>query len=208
MAFTLIPREEKFFDLFEVQAERTCVVAKEFKELVSNWDPKSPLVDKIRDLEHEADITTHEIIDKLNRTFITPLDREDIHKLATELDDVIDLAQGATSRLQLYGIEKMKDELIQLADILVQSTHTLKKAILGLHDMKKTSRILEYCIEINRLENMGDQIHENAMVKLFSGDPDPLKVIKWKEIYQIAETAVDKCEDVANIIEGIVVKHG
>ena len=208
MAFTLIPREEKFFDLFEEQAERICLVAREFKELVSNWSLRSPLIDKIKDLEHEADITTHDVIDKLNRTFITPFDREDIHELASEMDDIIDLTQGAAARLQLYGIEKMTDELVQLADILVQSTSVLKKAILGLTDMKKSRRILDYCIEINRLENMGDQIQETATAKLFSDNPDPLTVIKWKEIYQNAETAIDKCEDVANTIESIVVKNG
>ncbi|OGR87162.1 MAG: hypothetical protein A3A86_08230 [Elusimicrobia bacterium RIFCSPLOWO2_01_FULL_60_11] len=208
MSFSLLPREEKFFDLFEDQAEHICKAARIFKELLGAWDPRSPLIDKIRDVEHESDIITHDIIDKLNRTFITPFDREDIHELATEMDDVVDLTQGAAARLQLYKIDKITEELPQLAGVLLQATEALKNAILSLTDMSKSRRILDYCIEINRLENIGDQIQETGMGKLFADHPDPLQVIKWKEIYEITETAIDKCEDVANTIESIVVKHG
>ena len=208
MAFSLLPKEEKFFELFEEQAEHLCEAAKVFKELIQTWSVNSPLVEKIRDIEHESDIITHEIIDKLNRTFITPFDREDIHKLATEMDDVVDLTQGAAARMHLYHVDKTTDELAQLADILHQATVVLKKAVLGLHDMSRSHRMLEHCIEINRLENSGDQVQESAMGKLFANCSDPIKVIKWKEIYELTETAIDKCEDVANIIESIVVKHG
>ena len=208
MPFTLLPKEEKFFALFEEQAEHLCEAAKVFKELLENWSVSSPLVEKIRDIEHESDIITHEIIDRLNRTFITPLDREDIHELATVMDDVVDLTQGAAARMKLYEVDKVAEELPQLADILHQATVVLKKAVVSLHDMSNSRRILEYCIEINRLENMGDQIQETAISKLFRNSSDPMKVIKWKEIYEMTETAIDKCEDVANTIESIVVKYG
>lgn len=208
MAFNLIPKEEKFFDMFEVQADRICEAARQFKELTGHWQIESPIVAKLTDLEHEADITTHEIIDKLNRTFITPLDREDIHELASKMDDVIDLIQGTVSRMHRYKVKTVGEELAHMAEILREATETMKKAVLGLRDIQKPRRTLEYCIEINRLENAGDQILELAMEKLFNDTKDPVDVIKWKEIYEFAETAIDKCEDVANTIEAIVVKHG
>ena len=208
MAFSLLPKEEKFFTLFEEQADHICDAANVFKELLSKWSPSSPLVERLREIEHESDIITHEVIDKLNRTFITPLDREDIHELAKEMDDVVDLTQGAAARLKLYEVDHITEELPQLAEVLYQGTVALKKAVLALRDLGKSRRILEYCIEINRLENMGDQIQEIAMGKLFHNAKDPLQVIKWKEIYELTETAIDKCEDVANIIESIVVKYG
>lgn len=208
MAFTLIPREEKFFELFEQQANHNVEAAKAFKELAQKWSLESPLFDKLRDIEHEADITTHEIIDKLNRTFVTPLDREDIHALASELDDVVDLIQSLSSRMQLYRVDHSTEELVQLADILWQSTENVKKAVMGLKDLSNTRRIMDYCIEINRLENAGDHMLNVAIGKLFAAKTDPLEVIKWKEVYEVIETATDKCEDVANTVESIVVKHG
>jgi len=208
MSWNLIPKEEKFFGLFEAQANYICEGIRVLKKLLSEWSLESPHFAKLRDLEHEADITTHEIMDKLNRTFITPFDREDIHKLASELDDVMDLIHGVAARMHLFRIDKTTDELNQFVDILQQSAEAVKKAVLGLHDMKKTRRVLDYCIEINRLENMGDQVQEMALGKLFTNRYDPLEVMKWKEIYEIAEAAIDKCEDVANAIESVVVKNG
>ena len=208
MAFSLIPKEEKFFDLFESQIDRICEAAKIFKELMSHWDPNSKFIEQIRDMEHEADITTHDIIDKLNRTFITPFDREDIHELASEMDDIIDLIQGTCSKMHRYQVQKTSDEQIQMAEILCQSTETVKKAVKGLRDLGNSRRILDYCIEINSFENAADQVHELAVVKLFNNSRDAIEVIKWKEIYETLEGAIDMCEDVANIIEGIVVKQG
>jgi len=208
MEINLIPKEEKFFDLFEAQAERICAVAKEFKDLLADWRLDSDKIEKISDMEHEADITTHEIMDKLNRTFITPFDREDIHELASKMDDVIDLTQGCASRMHRYRIASTPEDLRQMSDVLLRSTETVRKAVMGLRDLKKTRRILDYCIEINSLENVGDQMQEAAMGRLFAGERDPIEVIKWKEIYELVETAIDKCEDVANTIESIVVKHG
>lgn len=208
MGFSLIPREEKFFELFEAQAAHNVAAAKVFKELAQKWSLESPLFDKLRDIEHEADISTHEIIDKLNRTFVTPFDREDIHELASELDDVVDILQSVASRMQLYHIDKSTDELKNMAGILVEATETMQKAVTSLKDLSNTRRLLDYCIEINRLENAGDRTLEQSLSRLFQGKPDPLEVIKWKEIYEALEAAIDKCEDVANTIEGIVVKQG
>ena len=208
MAFNLIPKEEKFFDLFEAQSERIHEVGKIFKDLIGNWGFDSPAVDKIQDLEHEADLTTHEIMVKLNRTFITPFDREDIHELASKMDEVIDLIQGTASRMRRYQMKKPTEELVHLSEILCQATETVKKAIYGLREIQKPERILEYCIEINRHENAGDQMMELAMEKLFANQKDPIEIIKWKEIYEMTETAIDMCEDVANAIESIVIKHG
>lgn len=209
MALNLIPKDEKFQELFELQAAHAVEAAKVFKELVGNWKQDSPAFDRLRDIEHEADITTHEIIDKLNRTFVTPFDREDIHELASEMDDIVDLIQSITSRMNLYRVDQTNEGLAQLADILWQAAESVKKATLALHQYGNSNRrLLDYCIEINRLENAGDRALENALGKLFQGKPDPLEVIKWKEIYEVTETAIDKCEDVANIIEGIAVKQG
>jgi len=208
MAFSLMPKEEKFFDMFDNQASHMVETAKVFKNLVQNWSLDSDRVAKIRDLEHEADIITHEMMDKLNRTFITPFDREDIHALAKEMDDVVDLIQAVTNRMHLFKIASTTDELVQMADVLLQATEALKKALGGLRDLNRPRRILDYCIEVNRLENQGDRVLEMALGKLFDHAQDPLDVMKWKEIYEIAETATDKCEDVANTIESIVVKQG
>lgn len=208
MAFSLIPKEEKFFEMFEAQAAHNVDAAKVFKELAQNYSLQSPAFDRLRDIEHEADITTHEIIDKLNRTFVTPFDREDIHGLASEFDDVVDLIQSLSARMQLYRVSHSTEDLVQLADILWQSTENVRKAVIELKNPEKVRRLLDYCIEVNRLENAGDLALGVAIGKLFDGNPDPLTVIKWKEIYEVTETAIDKCEDVANIIEGIVVKQG
>ena len=208
MKFSLIPREEKFFDLIEKQADNILHAAKAFRELVSNYSLNSPAHDRLRDLEHEGDIITHEISDKLNRTFITPLDREDIHNLATELDDVLDLIQGVSSRMQLYRMNSMDDDIRAMSEVLEQSVEMIGKALKSLRDLTNPRRILDYCIEINRLENGGDRILERALSSLFANNANALDVIKWKEVYELAEEAIDKCEDVAVTIESIVVKYG
>jgi len=207
MAFNFLPKEEQFFKLFEAQADYNTRAVKAFKELVNNWDSKSPAFEKIREIEHEADITTHEIYDKLNRTFITPFDREDIHQLASEMDDIVDLVQSLCNRMRLYHIQNSTPDLVQLVDILDQAADAIRKAVAELQDQAKTRRVLDYCIEINRLENTGDHARDIALSKLFEGQPDPIEVIKWKEIYELVEAAVDRCEDIANTIETILVKQ-
>jgi len=208
MLFSFIPREEKFYDLFEQQAKAIEDAARVFVDLVTNWSDKHPGIARLRDLEHECDITTHEIMDKLNRTFVTPIDREDIHQLAKELDDVVDIIQAVSERLLLYNITKTTEDLLELAKTLEEAVANVSKAVTAIRELNRPRRILDYCIEINRLENRGDRTSERAIGSLFDTSKDPMEVLKWKEIYDSTEQAIDKCEDIANIIEGIVVKHG
>ena len=207
MAFNLIPKEEKFFELFEAQAAHNVAAAKVFREMAQKWTRETAPFDRLRDIEHEADMTCHEIYDKLNRTFVTPFDREDIRELASELDTVVDLIESVGQRMYLYQIDHSTDELVRLTDILWQCTETLRKAIAELQTPAKSRRVLDYCIEVNRLENAGDQALGVAIGKLFQGKPDPLEVMKWKEIYETIEQAIDKCEDVAHTLETILVKQ-
>jgi hypothetical protein len=208
MGFSLIPREEKFFRLFEEQAAYNVEAARVFRDLVAEWNLESPAFDRLRDLEHEADITTHEIKDRLNRTFITPFDREDIHRLCSELDDVVDLIESIAFRMRVYRLSRTTEDLAQLADVLWQATEAVRKAVRELRIPEKKRRLLDHCIEVNRLENAGDQVLGTALGRLFHGSPDPIQVIQWKEIYEVTETAIDRCEDVANTLESIVVKQG
>ena len=208
MAFSFIPKEERFYDLFEQQAKSLQSGAAALRELVTDWNINHAGIARLKELEHECDITTHEIMDKLNRTFVTPLDREDIHHLATELDDVMDFIQAISSILVLFHIERTTEDLIEMTTILEEAVSNVSKAVASIRDMNRPRRILDYCIEINRLENRADRTFEQAIAKLFDNTKDPVEIIKWKEIYDTTETATDKCEDVANTIEGIVVKHG
>ena len=207
VAFSFFPKEEGFFDILEEASENVVKGAKAFRELVSHWSLDSELIPQIREIEHEGDRMTHEVIDRLNRTFITPIDREDIHDLAKELDDVIDIIQATMDRMQLYRIETSSPVLVQMVEVLLKSTEVVDKAIKSLRDMKHTRSTLDFCIEVNRLENEGDAIFKTALGNLFSEKRDVLDIIRWKEVYEAAEFANDKCEDIANIIEGIIVKN-
>jgi predicted phosphate transport protein (TIGR00153 family) len=207
LAFNLIPKEEKFFELFEAQAAHNVAAAKVFREMAQKWSRDTANFDRLRDIEHEADMTCHEIYDKLNRTFVTPFDREDIRDLASELDTVVDLIESVGQRMFLYQIDHSTDDLVRLTDVLWQCTETVRKAIAELKSPEKSRRVLDYCIEVNRLENAGDQALGVAIGKLFQGKPDPLEVMKWKEIYETTEQAIDKCEDVAHTLETILVKQ-
>ena len=207
MSFSLIPKDEKFFDILEEASDNVQTAANTFRDLVANWSLTSDKIKTIHDLEQEGDRMTHEVIDRLNRTFITPIDREDIHALATELDDVVDLIQATMDRMQLYRIVESSPILVQMIEVLVKGTEAIGKAIKSLRDLKHSRRTLDFCIEINRLENEGDAIFKTALGDLFGNHKDVLDIMKWKEIYENAEHANDKCEDIANIIEGIVVKN-
>jgi predicted phosphate transport protein (TIGR00153 family) len=158
-------------------------------------------------LEHEGDIITHEIFDKLNKTFITPIDREDIHSLASEIDDVLDFMKATSDRFLLYKIQKPTQEVINLAETLLKAIIETSKAVSSLRDKKQTRRVHEYCIEVNSLENEGDTILKNAIAKLFNDNMEALDVIKWKEIYENVENAIDMCESVANTIDAILSKN-
>jgi predicted phosphate transport protein (TIGR00153 family) len=201
-----IPREEKFFDLFENAAANIVTGARLLQELVNNFDRAPELARQIEDVEHESDITTHEILDRLNKTFITPFDSEDISALASRLDDVLDYIEATADRMLLYEAGPPTAELIALVDVLVGSAIEVEKAVHLVRDMTQSRRLLDHCIEINRLENDGDRQSRRALAHLFR-TAQPIEAIKWREIYEHVEMAIDKCEDVANVLESVVVKN-
>ncbi len=204
---SLMPREEKFFDLFEASARNVVKGAQLLKELVDNWDDVAERVSKITDLEHEGDTITHQIMEQLHRTFVTPFDREDIALLAHSLDDIIDFIQAAADTMLVYNVERPTQAARELADIIVQSADGVARAMPFLRRNSKLKQILEPCVEINRLENVADGIYRTALGELFNGT-DIAEIIKWREIYEQMESATDRCEDVANVLEGVALKHG
>ena len=203
----LIPREEKFFIMLKKISENVVIGAKKLEDLVKDYENVEQKAKEILETEHEGDILTHEIIEALNKTFVTPFDREDIYSLVGRLDDIIDYIEAVTDKLLLYKIKKPTKEVVRMAQIIVESTEEVNKAIVGLKDLKHPRRILDHCIEINRLENEGDKVSREILAKLFETATDAIEAIKWKEIYEHLEMATDKCEDVADIIEGVVVKY-
>jgi len=206
MAFRLIPREESFFDLFEQLAGILLKAAGFLVEATAHAETLPENAKRVERLEHDGDQVTHDIVARLNRTFITPIDREDIHQLASSLDDVLDLMEATTERFILYKIASAYPAAQQLAQVIQQQVKEIHGVIPKLRDLRH-ERIIEHCIEINRLENAGDRLLRDAMGALFDGAKDPLAVIKWRDIYTLLESATDRCEDVANVIEGIVLKN-
>ena len=207
MNFSLIPKEQKFFEMFSRAASNAVEAARTYKELVKNYRVDHPNFQKIRDLEHEGDLITHEVLDSLNRTFITPFDREDIHGLTSDIDNIVDAIQAVSDRMQMYHIDSHDPYIEKLAEILEKATMEVQRTVGEVSNFKNARRVIDHCIEINRLENEGDAALKDAIENLFKGTPHPLHVIKWKEVYEITEAAIDRCEDVANTIEGIVVKN-
>jgi len=208
MSISFMPKEVKFFDYLNLQAENIVKAADCFRHSVKKGSFDEETVKKIKNFEHEGDTLSHEIVDMLNRTFITPIDREDIYALANTLDDIIDMINSMANRIKLYKLDTNDEHMIMFADTIDQSTQALANAVKHMHDTKRARRVLDYCIEVNRLENMGDQIREKAISRLFETEKDPIMVIKWKEIYEVAEGTLDTCEHVAKVIEAILVKHG
>jgi len=206
MKLRLMPKEERFFELFAEAAQNVVKGAELLLALVEHPERAAELSRKIEEVEHEGDITTHEIADRLNRTFITPFDHEDIHELAGRLDDVLDNIEATADRMVLYEAGPAGPEMVNLVKVLADATVVMQKAVIGLSDMKNARRILDYCIEIHRLENVGDEDSRLALARLFKNS-DAIRALKWKEIYDHVEDALDKCEDVASIVESIVVKH-
>lgn len=200
----LLPQETKFFDLFEAQAAKVHEAARALEDLARNYEHVQEKARHIKVLESQSDHITHDIIDKLNRTFITPFDREDIHALASALDDVLDNIEGVASRLALFEIPSVTPEVVQLTSIIEQACIAMQQAVAHMRDFTK---INEYLIQINHLENEADIISRNATAALFRNAADFRELIKWKEIYGRLEATTDDCEDVANILEGIVVKN-
>jgi len=204
----LIPREEKFFDLFDELANKIEEGVKTFLEMLKNYDTFDSHLARLKSFEHEADTITHTTYEKLHKTFLTPLDREDIYALVNKMDSILDMAEATAVRMSLYHIKKPVPEIIEQASLLVDAAMKVKVLVHGLRDMKNAPLILDACVEINTIENMGDTLLRNIMAKLFEGQTDPIELIKWKDIFERLEEALDVCEDVSNIAEGIVLKNG
>ena len=208
MSINFVPKEMKFFDFLSLQAENLTKAAEFFKAAIKDGRLDEEEVKKIHALEQEGDTLAHEITDMLNRTFITPIDREDIYALANQLDDVLDMLNAMAGRVKLYKLNPSDPYFAQFIDLIDQAAAALANAVKHMPDTKRQRRVLDYCIEINRLENLGDTVREKAISNLFETEKDPMMVIKWKEIYEVAEGTLDKCEHVAKVIESILVKHG
>jgi predicted phosphate transport protein (TIGR00153 family) len=204
VAFRLIPKEEKFYDDFAALAEQIRFGAGLLRAMLAPERPIWDKADEIKEVEHKCDFLTHEIIQRLNRTFVTPLDREDIHTLARSLDDVMDAIDASATILRLYHIDTVRPGARELAHIIFDSAEELVHAIKALEGRKG---VAERAVEINRLENEADRAHQAAVQTLFQEERDAIVIIKWKEIFDFLEQATDRCEDVANVLEGVVVKH-
>ncbi len=204
MAFRLLPREERFYDDFIAMAEEIRRGASILEEMLAPEQPIWDKADEIHEVEHKCDFLTHEVIQRLHRTFVTPLDREDIHALARSLDDVMDAIDASAAIVRLYHIAEVRTEARELARIIMASAEQVVKAITALERRKGVD---EPAVEINRLENEADRVHQAAVRRLFQEERDPITIIKWKEILDFLEDATDRCEDVANVLEGVVVKH-
>ncbi len=206
--FPFIPREEKFFGLFEEGARNMVKAAQRLKQLVDTWENVEAKVSEITELEHEGDRITHQIMEQLHRTFVTPFDREDIALLAHSLDDVTDFIHAASDAMLIYKIDRPSQRAKELASIIVEAATEVERALPQLRHRAQLKQILERCVEINRLENAADKVFRSAVAELFDDSPDIANVIKWREIYEHMESATDRCEDVANVLEGVAIKHG
>lgn len=205
--WNLLPKDRGFFDLFDEAARNVHRGATQLLELLEAYDRLAALAPGIKDTEHEGDRLTHETIGRLNQTFITPLDREDIHRLAAGLDDIVDRIDAAVARLVLYKIARPSEDAKKMARCLVKATGIIVEAMRNLRNLKNRDAILHACVDVHTCENEGDQIEQHALATLFEGHYDPIEVIKWKDIYDDLEAATDHCEDVANVLEAIVLKN-
>ncbi len=204
MPIRLIPREERFFDLFVEDAANVLEGARLLESMLRTYDQPEAMAKKIREAEHRGDEISHDIGHRLEQTFVTPIDREEIHALISGLDDIIDLIEEVSDTFVLYGIKAPTKTAVQQASLIVRQCETLHQALGNLRGFKDLER---FVIEVHRLENEGDQIVRAAIAALFSDHDKALEVIKWKDIYGLLEDTIDKCEDVAQLIERIVVKH-
>jgi uncharacterized protein len=203
----LLPRDEKFFDLFTAVAALNVEAAGSIHDLLrAEGHQRGAIVDQIKRLEHMADQVTHDVVTRLDRVFITPLDREDIHLLASRLDDIMDLIDGTARRLQIFHAGQAPQGAILIAEVIVRAVNQLQTAVLAL-EKNKGGAVLEACIQVKRLEEEGDSLYHEWLGRLFEGSPDALTVIKWKEIYDNLEKTLDTIEDASNVLESISIKH-
>lgn len=201
----LLPREEDFFTLFVEVARRNNEAAKLLRDLFEAApDRRTPIIEAIKKLEHEADQVTHDVVNRLDRTFITPLDREDIHKLASDLDDVMDVMDGTARRAQIFRVGVAPEGVRRLTEVIERMVTVLGQ---GVERLRKGEEVIKYCIEAKKLEEEGDVIYHEAIGQLFETERDAIELIRWKEIYDNLEHTLDEAEDVANGLESITIKH-
>jgi predicted phosphate transport protein (TIGR00153 family) len=203
----LFPKQVDFLQYFDRGCDKVLEGAVLLHETVSSWKDVELKVQKIKAVEHDGDRITHETIETLNKTFITPIDREDIYALITKIDDILDLIDAAASRFVLYRIDRPTPELVTMCEQLIKPIKEIREALLLLDDMKNAKKILMHCVEVNRLENEADDLRRLAVGNLFENEKDPIRLMKLKEIYETLEEATDRCEDVANVIESVVIKN-
>jgi predicted phosphate transport protein (TIGR00153 family) len=202
--FKFIPKEEKFFDMFISMAQNAHESSKLLTLMMEQPDKIRDTAESIKALEHKGDRMTHDLIVKLNKTFIVPIDREDIYGLSSKLDDVTDLIESIARRLVLFKVTEVSEAALELARVLQRSTAAI---VVAVSELQNGMKVMDPCIEINRLEDEADHIYHLALAKLFESEKDPIALIKWKELYEKLEASLDRCEDVANVIEGIIVKN-
>jgi predicted phosphate transport protein (TIGR00153 family) len=203
----LMPRSDEFFDDFENQAAATVEGARLLRDLLEDFRDVNHKVEKIRAAEHRGDQSTYTAFERLHKQFITPFDRGEIHTLLSRIDDILDAINAAAIRLQLYEIAEIPQDAKELGVVIVLAAEKMEEAVKGLRHFKKPESILADCREINRLENQADTLLRGALAKLFKSGADPLMVMKWKEIYDLFETSTDRCEDVADVIRGVILEH-
>ncbi len=206
--FRIIPRDQEFFALFQKASENIIEGAERLKDLLDHFDDLKERARMIEEVEHKGDTITHDIVKKLNTTFITPIDREDILALSSSLDDVIDLIHGVATRLLLYKVTETTPHARELGFLILKSVQELQKGIAHLPLAKGRDRVYEHCVEVNSLENEADRVCRDAIASLFQNEKDPVAILKWKEIYETLELATDRCEDAANVLEGVALKNG
>ena len=200
----LLPHEDGFHDMFVELAEHVYRASQAMVAMLENYSHPASDAERIKDIEHANDTIMHSLMNKLNRTFITPFDREDIHELASKVDDVLDLTDAAASRLVTYRIAQIRPGVADLSRVLMAAT---KEVVAAVRVLEKKNEVLQHCIEINRLENEADRIGRSAVVDLFNKEKDPITLIKLKEVYEFFEATIDSCEDVADVLQGVVVKN-
>lgn len=203
----MIPKEEKFFDLFDELVNKIEEGGELFLDMVEHYEYSEPKIVKLKELENEADVITHKTYEKMHKTFLTPIDREDISALVNKMDSILDMIEASAARMSLYKVKVPAKEIIEQAKILDKSIKKVKHIVHAMRNMKNAKMIIDSCVEINTLENEGDIVMRMTMTRLFEQEKDPIELIKWKEIFERIEEAIDVCEDVANIVEGIVLKH-
>jgi predicted phosphate transport protein (TIGR00153 family) len=203
----MIPKEEMFFDLFYELATKIEEGGELFLDMVEHYEYSEPMIVKLKELEHEADVITHRTYEKMHKTFLTPIDREDIYALVNKMDSILDMIEASAARMSLYKVKIPAKEIIDQSKILNAAIKKVKYIVHAMRNMKNAKAIIDACVEINTLENEGDIVMRMTMTRLFEQEKDPIELIKWKEIFERIEEAIDVCEDVANIVEGIVLKH-